>query len=81
MQDRDEARRIDAAFVAQKHAHLRVAILFDQEHLIVRGDEVTDLVREGEGADAQRVEVEAFGLERWSGDGWPKKIRFIVMKA
>ena len=48
-----------AHFVDQQRAQLGVAVLLDDEDLVVLGDEVDDLVGEGEGAQAQRVEVDA----------------------
>ena len=50
-------------FVDQQRAQLCVAILLDEEHLVVLGDEVDDLVGEGEGAQPQRVDVDGLGLE------------------
>ena len=43
------------------HAQLRVAVLFDDEHLVVLLDELLHLGAEREGADAQRVEGDAVG--------------------
>ena len=59
MQDGNEPRRIDGAFVDHQRAHLRVAVLLDDEHLLVRADEIDDLVAEREGAHAQRVEMQS----------------------
>ena len=36
VQDRHQARRIDAAFVDEQRAQLRVAVLLDHEHVLVR---------------------------------------------
>ena len=44
MQHRHEPRRIDVAFVDEQRAQLRVAVLLDDEHLLVRRDEIRDLV-------------------------------------
>ena len=56
VQDRHQPRRIDAAFVDQQRAQLRVAVLLDHEHEVVLGDEVGDVLVEREGAHAQHVE-------------------------
>ena len=67
MQDRDEARRIDAAFVDQQRAHLGVAVLLDHEDLVVRVDEVDAPRRvNGKGAHPQRVEMDALRFQRAS---------------
>ena len=56
MQHRHQLRRIDAEFVDQQRAQLRVAVLLDDEHALVRGDEFPHAVGERERAHAQRVE-------------------------
>ena len=50
MQDGDEARRIDGAFIDHQLAHLGVAVLFDHENLVMGVDEIHHLIGEGEGA-------------------------------
>src|SRR3954467_12782138 len=62
--DRDQPRRVDRALVDQKRAQLPVAVLLDHEDLVVPENEVDDLVREGEGAHAQRIERDAAFAER-----------------
>ena len=59
VQDRHQPRRIDAAFVDDQRAQLRVAVLLDHEHEVVVGDEVLDRVVEREGAHPQQVEMPA----------------------
>ena len=63
VQHADHVRRVDVEFVDQHRVHLRVAVLLDHEHLLVRRDELGHRVREREGAQAQRVQVHALGLE------------------
>ena len=65
VQDRDQARRVDAGVVDQQGLELRVAVLLDHEHLGVRGDEVEQLVAEREAADAQRVDVDVLVGQRF----------------
>jgi hypothetical protein len=52
--------RRDLQLVDQHGAHLRVAVLLDHEHGLVRGDELAHAGREREGAQPQRVEVDAW---------------------
>jgi hypothetical protein len=54
VQDRHQPHRIDAAFVDDQRAQLRVAVLLDHEDEVVVGDEARDAGMEREGADAQR---------------------------
>src|SRR5687767_3346610 len=56
VQDGDERSGVDAGVVDEQSLQLRVAVLLDDEHLRVRGDEVEDLVLEGKGADAKCVD-------------------------
>ena len=44
MEHRDQLVRVDAAFVDQQHPELGVAILLDDEHLVVPGNELVDRV-------------------------------------
>src|SRR5688572_89028 len=60
VQDRDQARRVDAGVVDEERLQLRVAVLLDHEHLRVRGDEVEQLVAEREAADPQRIDMDVF---------------------
>ena len=56
MQDRHQPHRIDAAFVDDQRAQLRVAVLLDHEGEIVVGDEAVDARMEREGAHPHAVE-------------------------
>src|SRR5260370_1101566 len=53
VQHRDELRRIDDQLVHQQRAQLRVAVLLDDEYLLVLGDEVRHGVVKRERANAQ----------------------------
>jgi hypothetical protein len=64
VQDRLELRRVDLLLVDQHHAQLRVAVLLDDEHRLVLGDEAVDRGAEGEAAHPKRVDVHALLLER-----------------
>src|SRR4029077_15641231 len=55
VQDRHEAHRIDVALDGDQRAQLAVAVLLDDEHEIVVGDEVVDVLMEREAAHAQHV--------------------------
>ena len=57
MQDRHQPHRIDAAFVDDQRAQLRIAVLLDDEDEIVVGDEARHAGMEREGAHPQPVEV------------------------
>ncbi len=63
VQHRCQPRRIHPALVDDQHAHLRIAVLFDHEHLVVLADEIGDLFVEGKSADAQRIEMQPLLLE------------------
>ncbi len=63
VQHRDEVRRIDAVFVDHQLLQLRVAVLLDHEHLVVRVDELQHVFAERKGADAQRVQVHALPFQ------------------
>src|SRR4030088_1468800 len=56
VKDRHQADRIDAAFVDDERAQLRVAVLLDHEHEIMVGDEAGHAGMERKGAHAQPVE-------------------------
>src|SRR5687768_17287628 len=58
VQDRDQARRVDAGVVDHQGLQLRVAVLLDHEHLAVGGDEVEELVAEREAAHPQGIHVD-----------------------
>src|SRR5271167_2291160 len=58
MENAHQLGRIDLAFVDQQHAHLCVAVLLDHIDTIMSGDEVHDLVRKREAADAQGVQFD-----------------------
>ena len=60
MKDRPKPRRRDSEVGRHEHFHLRVAVLLDDERLIVIADEFGDLRRKGESADAQRVDMQTF---------------------
>ncbi len=66
-------------FVDQHRAHLRVAVLLDDEHRVVLGDETLDRFGEREGAHAHRVDVHAIGLEHVAAPrpspGWSSRSR------
>src|SRR5689334_1843068 len=64
MQDRYELLRIDAAFVDEHHLELSVAVLLDDEHVVVRGDEFRDFVGKRKAADPHLVEVDALLRQR-----------------
>ncbi len=64
VQQRDEARGIDPAFGDEQLLQLRVAVLLDHEHLIMRLDELRHLVGKGEGAHAQRVQMQSVFVQR-----------------
>ena len=64
VQHGDEARGVDVAFVHEQRAHLRVPILLHDEHRRVARDELVHLAAEGEGADAQRVELDPVVTKR-----------------
>ena len=64
MQDRHEPGRVDLQFGRQQGAHLLVAVLLDDEDALVIADEIEHVVMEREGADAQRVEMDAARFER-----------------
>ena len=81
MQDGDEARRIDGAFIDQQLHQLRVAVLLDHEDLFMRVDEFDDLVGEGEGAHAQRVDIEPFVLELEQGLVHGRRRRAVIDRA
>ena len=59
VQDRGEARRVDHALVDEQAAQLRVAVLLHHEQLVMVGDEFGNLVAEGKGTHAQRIEVKS----------------------
>ena len=63
MQDRHQPHRIDAAFIDDQRAQLRVAVLLDHKNEIVLGDEARDARMEREGAHAQPVEILALRFE------------------
>ena len=50
--------------VVSKVAHLGVAVLLDDEHLIMVADELGDFGRERKGADAQRVDMKAVARQQ-----------------
>src|SRR4051794_14699013 len=56
MQDRYEPHRIDIAFVDDQRAQLAVAVLLDHEHEVVLGDEIRNVLVEGEATHPQHVE-------------------------
>ena len=51
--DRDQPDGVDAVLVDDELAELAVAVLLDQEHELVLGDEIRHVLMEREGADAQ----------------------------
>jgi len=57
MVDRNQPHRVDAAFVDDQRAQLRVAVLLDHEREIVTGDEAANGRMEREGADAHTVDA------------------------
>jgi hypothetical protein len=57
VEDRDELRRIDAELDHHQAAELRIAILFDDEDLIMRVDEVSERTAEWKCSDAHRIEL------------------------
>src|SRR5579863_6838056 len=59
MQHRHDARRIEIALSDEQRAALRVAVLLDEEDLLVLEHEIDDLVAEGETAYPHRVEMDA----------------------
>jgi hypothetical protein len=59
VQDRHQLRRIDAEFVDQQRAHLRVAVLLDDEDVSCAAMKSLDRSLEREGAHAQRIDVDA----------------------
>src|SRR5688500_10332577 len=59
VQDRDQARRVDAGVVDEQGLDLRIAVLLDDEDFAVRGHEVEELVLEREAADSQCVDENA----------------------
>src|SRR5215475_6552065 len=63
VQDRHDPDRIDAALVHDQRAQLSVAVLLDQEHELVLGNEIWHVLMEREGADAQHVEAVAALLQ------------------
>src|SRR5262249_15565342 len=63
MQDRDQPDGIDAALVDDERAQLRVAILLDNEHEIVVGDEARHARMERKGPHAQPIERMAARLD------------------
>ena len=67
VQDRHQPRRVHLLLGRQQRAQLRIAILLDDEHGLVRGDERIDRGRERERADAQRVDRDALRLQRLEG--------------
>ena len=50
--------------VVIKRAHLGVAVLLDDEHVLMLADEFGDLERERESANAQRVDMKAVAREK-----------------
>ena len=66
MQHRHDPRRIEIALVDQERAQLRVAVLLDEEDLLVLEDEIHHLVAEREAAHPHRVEMDALGVRRRS---------------
>ena len=57
MKDRRELSGRDLQIGRQENAHLRVAVLLDDEHLIMVANERGDLECERKRADAERVDV------------------------
>src|SRR5215831_14572480 len=49
MQDRYDPHRVDATLVYDQRAQLRVAVLLDQEHELMLGDEIGHVLVEGKG--------------------------------
>ena len=64
VEDGDELVLACRRFVDEQGAQLGIAVLFEHEDRVVVRDEVLDLRMEGEGADAQIVDVEiVLGIE------------------
>jgi len=57
MQDRDQPDRIDAVFVDDQRAKLRIAVLLDHIDEVVVGDEAGNAGMERKSADPQAVEL------------------------
>src|SRR5688572_21727381 len=54
----------NAGFRHQQRAHLRVAVLLDDENTVVGGTEGLDLRREGKGTQAQCIHFEPVALKQ-----------------
>ncbi|MFN9941064.1 MAG: hypothetical protein ACK56I_16460, partial [bacterium] len=67
VQDLHQASRIDGKLVDEQRVHLRIAVLLDHEHRVVRIDELPDAIGKREGAQAQAVERHASGVELLEG--------------
>ena len=63
MQQGNETRRVEGAFIDQKFHHLRVAVLLHHKNAVVGVNELRHLVGKGKGADAHDVEVDAIPLQ------------------
>jgi len=67
MQDRDRAGRIHGAFVDEQLLQLCVAILFHDEHLVMRIDKLVDVFRKRKRPNSQCVEMQSLRLKCGEG--------------
>ena len=81
MKDRGEVRRSELEIGAHEGAHLGVAVLLDDEHLIMVADELGDFGRERKGPDAQGVDMKAVARQQGLGLVHRRRGRSVVNDA